>query len=324
MVNYKILVLGGTKFVGYKIVQYLLRDGCDVTILNRGTKGYVFGDKVRYIICDRKNINMMQESLKDQEFDYVIDVSGMDQSMVQAAYGAISKEKIKKYIFISSSAVYFKNNNPMKEDDELGFNDTWKEYGTNKIAAEHFLITKYQQEQFPVVILRPPYIYGEGNNIYREGFVFDRLIEGKIIVVPGEGETRIQFIHIEDLYNVIKIMLFNDVKGEYFNVGNEGSITFLEWIEACEAASGKELKKVFFNYKNSKYDCRDFFPFHDYEYYLSVDKMKEFYNCSIPLMDGLKRDFEYYIQYGGIDNKKAKYELNINKILEEKRMGGGL
>lgn len=272
LINYKILVLGGTKFVGYNIVRYLLKDGFDVTILNRGTKGYVFENKVSYITCDRKNINMMRESLKDQVYDFVIDVSGMDQSMVQVAYNAICKEKIKKYVFISSSAVYLKNNNPIKEDDELGFNDTWKEYGADKIAAEQFLITKYQEEQFPVVILRPPYIYGEGNNIYREGFVFDRLIKGKTIVVPGEGGTKIQFIHIEDLYNVIKIMLFNNVKGECFNVANEGYITFREWIGACEAAA-IESKKVFFDFKNSLYECRDFFPFHDYEYYLSVEKI---------------------------------------------------
>ena len=74
-----------------------------------------------------------------------------------------------QYLLISSSAVYPENApQPFMEETPLGANQYWGTYGTNKIAAEQAL----QKRKPDAYILRPPYLYGPMNNIYREAFVF--------------------------------------------------------------------------------------------------------------------------------------------------------
>lgn len=312
----KILVLGGTYFVGKYIVKRLLEDNFDVFILNRGTKAGSFGDKVTEIHCDRENFKDVQTKLADMTFDYVIDVSGLNVNQVHISYKVLKNINIKRYIFISSSAVYVVSNYiPISEDYNKGVNDYWGDYGINKLEAEKFLLDKNKTLGFPTTILRPPYIYGEGNNIYREGFIFDRATQNRPIILPNEGSTVIHFIHIEDLYCTITSLIENkSCIGEVYNVGNTIGITFRGWIEACMEACNKSVDIIEFNYKGSGYDCRDFFPFHDYQFMLDTRKIEKYYTPKISMIEGLKREYEWYKLNESYVKKKEHYEINEEKI----------
>ena len=101
----KVLVLGGSYFVGRKLVEFLTVHGYAVTVLNRGTRPLSV-EGVQQICCDRNDGEGMKAALAGKEFDVVIDVSWQDVSWVEKLCAALSFDTVKKLVFISSSAVY--------------------------------------------------------------------------------------------------------------------------------------------------------------------------------------------------------------------------
>ncbi|BDU49499.1 NAD-dependent epimerase/dehydratase family protein [Haliovirga abyssi] len=313
----KILVLGGTQFVSWYFVKRFLENGNDVITLNRGTKKGVHGHKIEEIYANRHNAEELNTALEKIEADYIIDVSGYTVSDVKNSYEAVKNKNIEGYIFISSSAVYKESEIfPICEDFSVGENKFWGKYGTNKLEAETFLIDKFKQNEFPAVILRPPYIYGEGNNIYREGFIFDRLKEEKTVVIPNKGKTLIQFIHIEDLFQTVCKIIERKIKGEIFNVGNYEGITFKGWVESCMNAFGKETKIIELDYEKYKYNPRDFFPFYDYQYYLDIRKISDIYTPQISMKEGLEKSLKWYLENEDKVMKRNHYYENSEKIIK--------
>lgn len=313
----KILVFGGTIFVSWYIVKRLVEEGNEVITLNRGSKKGMHGNKVKEVYADRHNFKELNVALQQVDFDYVIDVSGYNEEDLRLSYESIKGRNIKGYIFISSSAVYEESEIlPITEEFSKGLNKYWGSYGTNKLKAEEFLKSKYAENGFPFVSLRPPYLYGEGNNVYREGFIFDRLKDNKPIIIPGQGKTLIHFMHIEDLYRTIEKIIEKEIKGESYNVGDPEGITFKGWINKCIEAFGKETEIINFDYSRYDYDARDFFPFYDYQYYLSTEKINEIYKPQISIEEGLKRALKWYLGNEEKVMKRNAYWKDCDKIAE--------
>lgn len=315
----KILILGGTQFVSWYLVKRLVEEGMKVTTLNRGSKKGIHGQKIEELYADRHDFEQLQNLLKDREFDYIIDVSAYTEEDIKFITESINRKKLKSYIFISSSAVYKESEVlPIKENFDTGENKFWGTYGLNKLQAEKLLINKMNNENFPVVILRPPYIYGEGNNVYREAFIFDRLKENGKILIPNEGKKLVQFLHIEDLFLIIKKIIELNLTNKIFNVGDKEGITFKGWIEKCMKVYGKETEIIEFYYKEKNYKDRDFFPFYDYQYFLEVDKISQIIEPSISLEEGLKRALKWYLSNEEKVDKRFIYKDKIQEILFEK------
>lgn len=313
----KYLVFGGTQFVSNYIVKRLIEDGHEIKTLTRGNKKNTHGSSVKELYADRCNFEQLSSVLENIDIDYVIDVSGYNKTDVSSSYEALKNKNIKGYIFISSGSVYVENNElPLYENSKTGVNKYWGSYGTDKLEAENFLINKFKETSFPVVILRPPYIYGEGNNVYRESYIFDRLKSNEKILLPKKGNTIIQFIHIEDLYRIVLKVIEKNITGEIFNVANENTITFKEWVKSCMEAYGKTVDLINFDYTDSEYTSRDFFPFFDYDYYLDISKLLEIYKPEIKFEYGLKKSLQWYLQNEDKVDKRDRYSKNINTIVK--------
>lgn len=314
----KILVMGGSQFVSWYIVKRLAEEGHQVTTLTRGSKKAVHGNKVEELYTDRHNELELKAIIGDKEFEHIIDVSAYTLDDVEKAYNCFIEKNIKSYVFISSSAVYIESPIlPIKEDFPKGENKYWGAYGTNKLEAENFLISKFKENGFPVNILRPPYIYGEGNNVYREAFIFDRLKEGKDIILPNNGETLVQFIHIEDLYKSIEALINTNIVGQAYNVGEEKGISLKDWVQLCIDTYGSTNKIAPYNYKENGYHERDFFPFFDYEYFLDVEEISKIYKPKINMVEGLKKSLEWYLENEDKVGKRQHYHNNSDKIMLE-------
>lgn len=159
----KILVTGGTVFVSRYVADYF-KDNNEVFVLNRNTRKQL--DGVNLIEADHQNLGNI---LKEYNFDVVIDVCSCTGKDVSDLIKALP-DGIKDYILISSSAVYPETNlQPFTEEQQTGTNSIWGEYGINKIEAEEILFSKIPS----AYVLRPPYLYGPMQNIYREPFVFE-------------------------------------------------------------------------------------------------------------------------------------------------------
>lgn len=298
----KVLITGGTVFVSRYIAEYYVKQGDEVYVLNRNSKPQSEG--VTLIEADKHNLG---DILKNYHFDVVLDVTaytGEDVSLLLDALGSFDD-----YVMISSSAVYPETETqPFVEKTPIGANKFWGIYGTNKVEAE----TVLQQRVPNAYILRPPYLYGPMNNVYREAFVFDCAMADRKFYLPKDGSMKLQFFHVKDLCRLIDVILEKKPAQHVFNVGNEEAVSIKEWVELCYQAAGKEAEFV------NVYDDieqRNYFSFYNYEYYLDVTKQQELLPQTESLADGLKEAFEWYQENQDKVNKKPYFEF-INENLK--------
>lgn len=277
----KILVTGGTVFVSRFTAEYFSREN-EVYVLNRNTRPQSEG--VHLIEADR---HALGEKLRDYHFDAVIDVCAYNGKDVDDIFDALGEWR-GDYILISSSSVYPETNvQPFTEEQETGANSVWGKYGTDKIEAEKAALMRHPN----AYIIRPPYLYGQMQNVYREPFVFECAMADRPFYIPKDGSMKLQFFHVEDLCRMIERIFEVHPSSHIFNAGNEEAVDINTFVELCYKAVGKELKKVnVYNHENQ----RDYFSFYEYEYYLDVTKQIQLISETKSLETGLKESFEWY------------------------------
>lgn len=276
-----VLITGGTVFVSKYAATYFAEKDYEVYVLNRNTKPQV--EHVTVIESDRHAIG---NKLKNIHFDIVLDITAYDETDIADLVNAL--DSYDTYIMISSSAVYPETGaQPFQEEAALEVNKFWKKYGTDKIAAEKKLL-----ELVPdAYILRPPYLYGPMNNIYREAFVFECAMKDRPFYLPKNGEMTMQFFHVKDLCRFIECILEKKPKNHIFNVGNKEVVSIKDWAALCYECVGK--KPAYVNVYDD-IEQRKYFSFYDYEYYLDVKKQYELMDATIDLRAGLQDAYAWY------------------------------
>lgn len=292
----KILVTGGTVFVSKYVAEYFsAREEYEVFVLNRNNHPQPKNTKL--INCDRNELGNM---LGKYDFDAVLDITSYTEDDVRKIVKSLGK--IPQYVLLSSSAVYPETMAlPFKENDKLGPNKYWKDYGVNKIKAEEYLLSV----KADAYILRPPYLYGPMNNVYREAFVFDCAEENRPFYIPGKGEMKLQFFYIEDLCKVIKEILENKPEEKIYNLGNEDSVSIKDWVKLCYEIVGKDVD---FKNVDINIEQRNYFSFYNYEYALDVSRQKQILAETKPLKDGLVESYKWYKDNKNLVTKKGFLE----------------
>ena len=289
--NAKILVTGGTVFVSRFIAEYYVTKGYEVYVLNRNSRPQSEG--VKLIQADR---HALGDVLRPYHFDAVIDVAAYTGEDIDCLLDALGS--FNEYVFISSSAVYPEYApQPFIEEEQTAVNKFWGKYGTDKNDAETVLMNRNPN----AYILRPPYLYGPMNNVYREAFVFDCAMQERKFYLPKNGELKLQFFHVEDLCRFIDVILKEKPEKHIFNVGNKDAVSVYDWVQMCYDIVGKPLDvvRVF-----DDIEQRNYFSFYDYEYYLDVTKQCELMEFTKPLKEGLKEAYDWYINNPDKVNKK--------------------
>lgn len=277
----KILVTGGTVFASRYTAKYFSEKGNEVFVLNRGSRPQL--PDVTHIRCDRHSLG---DTLKSYYFDAVLDITAYNDTDIKALTEGLGD--FDSYIMVSSSAVYPETlPQPFSEKQPCGANSFWGDYGTNKIAAE-----KYLSEKVPdSYIIRPPYLYGEMNNLYREAFVFDCAERNKAFYIPKDGKMKLQFFDIEDMCKFMEILIDKKPTQHVFNVGNSESTDICGWVRLCYSVLGKA---PVFKYVEESVFQRNYFPFLDYEYMLDVTEQNKLLTETKPLSLGLAQSYEWY------------------------------
>jgi 2'-hydroxyisoflavone reductase len=247
LADQRVLVIGGTLFIGRLLVKELVKAGHEVTVLHRQPK-HDFGKKVGNLVADRNDAAALREALAGRAFDVVYDNAydwerGTTAAQVESTARALGKN-LQRYIFMSSVAAYGDGLNH-HEGDALAPDDHPDSYVRNKAMSERSLFRMRQRSGFPVVTLRPPYIYGPGNPYYREAYFWDRMRDGRAVILPGDGRRLMQFVHVKDLVGAcLMAMETPEAAGQAFNVANARPVTQFELVEALSRAAGKEARFV--------------------------------------------------------------------------------
>jgi len=291
----QVLIMGGSYFIGKKIVDVLLENNYSVYTLNRGTIENT-DSRIVNLKCDRNNFEQMKETLMPYKFDIVIDVSGFNKFQAELLYKSLNTAKLNVFVYISSSAVYDVENLtiPFSEDATLKENNYWTSYGQNKIESETYLSNNFNDPETNLIIVRPPYVYGENNHSQRESFIFHHICNDQPIIIPN-ANTKLQFIYTTDLANII--IKLCDIPLEpvsIWNVGNRKSITTIEWIECCSKIVGKAATVIAYDYKLHNKNEREFFPFYDYDNILDVSKINKIFSSETDFMLGLQNSYLWY------------------------------
>lgn len=244
----RVLIIGGTLFIGRRLVARLLDNGHDVTVLHRKS-AHDLDPRVKNLTADRNDPAAVRAALDGCRFDAVFDNvydwrRGTTAAQVEATARACG-DGLQRYVFMSSVAAYGEGLDH-REEDELAPDNHPESYVRNKASTERMLFRLHRKEGFPAVTLRPPFVYGPGNPFYREAFFWDRMRDGRLIIVPDGGERLMQFVYVDDLISVcLKVLDLASTVGHAFNVAHPRPVTQLEAVRAMARAAGADPELAF-------------------------------------------------------------------------------
>ena len=247
----EVLVLGGTKFFGKKLVGLLLKDNSiSVTIATRGLTEDSFGDKVKRLQLNREDRESVNNALQGKTWDVVYDQSCYSANAALFTCEALAG-RVKRYIFTSSAAVYTPGE-MLKEDafdpynypiDIKGGVDQYQGfagYTEAKRVAEAIL---FQRGKFQVVAARVCFVVGEDDYTKRFKFHVDHVKQG-LKIGMNKPEARISIISSDDVARFLyTIGMESEVTGT-FNPASPTDISLEELVRSIESALGMKAQIV--------------------------------------------------------------------------------
>jgi nucleoside-diphosphate-sugar epimerase len=230
------------------MVNELSRAGHELYILHRKSR-HPFSKRVHNMVADRNDAASVRKAVGSTRFDAVYDNAydserGTTSAQIEAT-AQIFDGRVSRYVFMSSVSAYGDGLNH-HEGDALAPDDHPNAYARNKAMSERALFRMHQRSGFPIVTLRPPFVYGPDNPFYREAFLWDRFRAGRPVILPSEGHRLMQFVYVRDLVDVaVRMVQLSNVVGHAFNIANARAITQHELsLELARVAGVKEPQLV--------------------------------------------------------------------------------
>jgi nucleoside-diphosphate-sugar epimerase len=243
----RILVIGGTQFMGREIVRRLVARGHEVGVLHRRDR-HDLGPAVHNHRADRADLAAVRRILAEHAFEAVFDVAydwerGTPPEQVVGAAEACGPQ-LRRYVFMSSIAAYGAGLG-RREEDPLAPDDVPVPYTRHKAMAERALFRLHAESGLPVVTVRPPFVHGPRQPFYREAFFWDRLRDGRPIVLPDGGETPMQWAYVDDVAEAcVRALEVPGAVGQAFNVGHVDALSQRAFVEALARVAGVEPSLV--------------------------------------------------------------------------------
>jgi 2'-hydroxyisoflavone reductase len=241
----RVLILGGTGYVGPHLVHVLTQRGHKVSMLNRGRRqpGLFEPDfaGVEAIQGDRATPNGY-DGLKGKRWDAVIETSGQQVPWTRAAAQAL-KESVGRYMYVSSTGVFHPYKTvEIKEDGPVLLNDDPPQpnpsYGVMKALSENEVRSAFGDR---AIIIRPGYIVGPGDLSDRWTYWPVRVARGGEILVPGKRTDPVQYIDVRDLTEWMVRLLENNTNGTFNVTGPARKQTMAEFVYGLGAITSAPL-----------------------------------------------------------------------------------
>jgi 2'-hydroxyisoflavone reductase len=243
----KILVLGGTSFVGRTIVEDLVAHGHTPTLFSRGRTGADLFPGVERLVGDRDAGDY--KALEGGTWDAVVDVSAYVPRHVTQVAEALQGAS-GRYLFISTGSVYDRSLAagdgiteatprlvPYRESEEI----TGETYGPLKVACEDDVLAMHRDR---ATIVRPGIVAGPHDPTDRFTYWVRRAARGGRVAVPGRLDQPVQVVDARDLARLVTSLLEDDRAGTYNAVGPQPSVTLRELIETCAGTTPVELVEL--------------------------------------------------------------------------------
>jgi 2'-hydroxyisoflavone reductase len=223
----KLLVLGGTVFVGRHVVEAAAKQGHEVTLFNRGRTAPELFPHLERLVGDR---TADLSALRGREFDAVIDSSGYEPDVVRASAEALAGS-VERYVFVSTLSVYGEHPAGIDETAPLAEDDN-DEYGRLKVLCEREVESALAGR---ALIVRPCVVAGPHDPTDRFTYWARRLAAGGEVLAPGEPGRAVQLIDVRDLAEWILVAIEQGISGAFNMTGP--TITFGDLLAACSSGA---------------------------------------------------------------------------------------
>lgn len=326
----KILILGGTGFVGRILTENLITSGNKPVLFNRGKRNPDLFPGLRLIKGDRLTDDIKQ--IANENWDVVIDFSCMFPDNLEEIIDML-KGKIGRYIFISTLSVYPMDDpgfwkNPVNEDartlecteEQRKDPDVNSTYGEKKAECERIFL---RRDDIDSIIFRPGLIYGRYDYTDRFYYWLYRAKAVSKILMPEEGKERFTATHSEDFANLIESAVNIDKHNRLYNAVTHSPVTLRHYVE--ESAKLLDTKPEFINATKEFIENEKLVPWADLPAWagsmdLCVDNsraVKDFPVKFLSFEDSLKSCVDYYsslnwpVPKAGISIEKEKELVQI-------------
>lgn len=240
----RILILGGTAFLGPHMVAYALQRGHSVTTFTRGrtepnVHRRLFND-VESLIGDR---DVGLDALAGRSWDVVIDNSGRQVEWATEAATAL-RDRVETYVYTSSTGVYFPylgdsidESTPVAMEVPEGIDDGDAGsygYGVMKARSEEEVRRIFGEDRS--IIVRPTYIMGPGDRTHRFTYWPIRLERGGEVLVPGRAEDPVQYIDVRDVAEWMIRLAEHQDAGTFNAAGPAAPMGMHRFVHATQGA----------------------------------------------------------------------------------------
>ncbi|HSB35327.1 MAG TPA: SDR family oxidoreductase [Thermoanaerobaculia bacterium] len=238
----KLLILGGTRFLGPALVGAARKSGWTLTLFNRGKSNPGLFPDLEQIHGDR---NESTKPLEGRKWDAVVDTSGYFPRQIRTAMESL-KGNVGQYVFISSISVYADTSKPCDETSPVA---TTPDENAQKITNENYGALKALCEQAAekampgrVANIRPGLIVGPDDASDRFTYWPVRVAKGGEVLAPGAPTDPVQFIDVRDLAEWTIRLLDAKVTGVFNATGPAKPLGIGELLDACKAVSGSDAR----------------------------------------------------------------------------------
>jgi nucleoside-diphosphate-sugar epimerase len=303
----RILIMGGTRFIGVYLTKILVEQGHEVVLFNRGNNPAPVAG-VTQIKGDRRDASQLKSKLAGESFDAIFDNNGRELSDTQPLV-EIFNGKVKHFVYVSSAGVYLKSQQmPHREGDAVDPNSRHK--------GKHHTEAYLTESGIPWTSIRPVYIYGPQNYNDLEAWFFDRLVRDRPLLIPGNGMYITQFGHIQDLAMAMAKVLDNETAiGKIYNISGDRYVTFNGLAAACAEAVGKSPEDIkLVHYDPAKFDFgkRKAFPMRQQHFFADIHRAQTELNWQpqYNLVSGLKDSYQNDYLASGRNHSEIDFSLD--------------
>ena len=300
----KVLFIGGTGNISTSVSKLCTKNGIDLYLLNRGTRGVeIPGAKI--IKGDISNVDQITPALKDHKWDVVVNWIAFTEDQIERDIN-LFKGKTKQYIFISSASAYQKPpTHPVITESTPLYNPFW-EYSRNKITCEERLNHAYREDNFPITIVRPSHTYDTVIPVALGGWteynIINRMKKGQKIIVHGDGTSLWTMTHAEDFAKGFYGLLgHQQAIGNAFHITSDEMLTWNQIYQAVADAVGVEPNIIHipsdFICKIDKEQTGNLIGDKAYSVIFDNTKIKMFvpdFKAVIPFSQGVKRSIAWF------------------------------
>jgi len=243
----KVLFIGGTGNISTAVSNRALAQGVELYVLNRGKTACAIPG-VKPLICDINNSQEMQALTRKNSFDVVVNWIAFTPQDIERDY-QLFKGRTGQYIFISSASAYQKPPLfPYITESTPLYNPYW-EYSQNKIYCETLLNRYYQDDNFPITIVRPSLTYDTVFPIAIGGWkcftLADRLLKGKQIIIHGDGTSLWTVTHADDFAKgFVGLLGHAQATGNAFHITSDEVLTWNQIYQTIADGLDAEMHAV--------------------------------------------------------------------------------